>query len=169
MQAIVDLCPDLIANTVNDPYTLPDVANRLSVVIASVGHLPEKRRNIQTGVWRDYWHYDIRYGTCALTHSKTDEVIRWTVTDPLLIEEYGYINHLNWRIQNGEHDEHIAYINEWLQTIEPTIGYDSNNVINTWHKLMYALINIGMLKIREKKIPLLELNENIIDERLSAT
>lgn len=114
IEAMVELRPDFIGQVARDPYTMPDTAQRLAHLYKHLESLPEPGSKIQTGTWRDEWEYDIRYATCTLTHSETKEQIRWSTSDPLVVDYHGYTQHLMWQFNSNQDNVDLQVINHWL-------------------------------------------------------
>jgi hypothetical protein len=136
IEAMVSLRPDFIAQVANDPYTMPYTANRLKSLYQHLDKPPISGRNIQTGKWQEVWNYDIRYATCTLTHTTTEEIIRWSTSDPLIIDYHGYTQHLLWRLRNNSQDKDIQTIDHWLESITTNTPNKFSHLITLIHQLI---------------------------------
>lgn len=113
--AMIDLRPDFIFQVVNDSFTSSETAERLHNLCSDIEKPPERKSKIQSGMWQEIWEYDIRYATVTLTHKTTSEIIRWTVSDPLLIDYSGYNQHLLWRNSTNNQDQDTEIMHQWMR------------------------------------------------------
>lgn len=114
VDAMADLRPDFIVQVAQDPYTMPDAADRLKKLYQHLDNLPVPGSKIQTGKWRDIWEYDIRYATCTLSHPTTEEIIRWSTADVFTVDYHGYIQHLLWRFQTNSQESDLQLLYQWM-------------------------------------------------------
>lgn len=140
IEAMVDLRPDFIVQVAQDPYTMPDVAQRLEKLYRHLEHLPELGRKIQMGKWRDIWDYNIRHATCVLTHPQTQETLRWSCSDPVLIDYHGYTQHFLWRVNTNRVDEHIQTMHQWMKQ-------SGEDVVYVTGRLIYLLTDVNLMTL----------------------
>lgn len=80
--------------------------------LSNSGPLSWTQKNIpQEGIWaRDQqWQYFLHGKGCRLSNLATGEVIDWNSTSrfAINIDPYVFIDHLNWRIKQGDSFQHI--------------------------------------------------------------
>jgi hypothetical protein len=164
--AMIELRPDFVIEVAEDPYLLPEAAQRLKQLYQHLQTPPKSGPKIQNGRWNEVWDYDIRYAHCTITNIVTQEPIRWSSSDPDTADSYGLMRHFLWGLGKDQRDRNIQTIYEWMEDyIQRTYNislatheHAPNYIGTAWYRLLNSLIeqNIIVLTLTEQA-PLINL------------
>jgi hypothetical protein len=101
------------------------------------------------GVWRDHsgqtWNYILHGAGCLLTNSETQEPIDWDCPNPQAFDEFFFIVHLGWRLnQNDVNLQHVQGLRHEIKVMFSELVHDG--LIQECPMLMglvYTLKNSG--------------------------
>ena len=151
--AMIELRPDFVVEVAEDPYLLPEAAQRLKQLYQHLQTPPKSGPKIQNGRWNEVWDYDIRYAHCTITNIVTQEPIRWSSSDPDTADYYGFTQHFLWNLGKEQRESNVQTIYEWMEDFIQrthnisiaTHEHGSNYIGTAWYYLWDSLIEQNLV------------------------